>query len=126
MAFKFKSLEDFTDFETKVRMNCSFAESHLEMGDLAYFSERLEGLEKPLDFSGKIRGRVNNLKVRNLDLRFGNRSQFKGDCDLTGLPEIGRSFISLTVDQMSTNKGDLEAIPILPFISGKKLKTPDN
>lgn len=126
LAFKFKSLEDFTDFETKVRMNCSFAESHLEMGDLAYFSESLEGLEKPLDFSGKIRGRVNNLKVRNLDLRFGNRSQFKGDCDLTGLPEIGRSFISLTVDQMSTNKGDLEAIPILPFTSGKKLKTPDN
>ncbi len=126
LAFKFKTLEDFSDFETKVRMNCSFAESHLEMGDLAYFTEALEGLKKPLNFSGKIRGRVNNLKIRELDLRFGNRSQFKGDCDLTGLPEIDRTFIALTIDQVQTNKGDLEAIPIPPFTSGNKLKAPAN
>ena len=63
LAFKYKSLDDFSDFVTKVRMNCAFGESTLNGADLAFFTSELAGLEEHIQFSGDIKGRVNNLKA---------------------------------------------------------------
>lgn len=122
----FKSFDDFSDFERKVKMRYEFKPSVVQLADVAYFAPDLWGLDHRIELSGKVRGKVNNLKGRKIALKFGEESSFSGRIDLSGLPNIDQTFITLDVDELITTKKDLDLIPLPPFEEGRSLKTPDN
>lgn len=124
--FTVKDFSDFSNFENKVKMRFDLEPSTVQMSDVAYFASDLWGFNEQFQISGKVRGKVNNLKGRKLDITYGDQTRFKGRIDLSGLPNIDQTFISLDVDELTSSKSDLDRIPLPPFSEQKTISTPAN
>jgi hypothetical protein len=105
---KFKSFDDFDDFENTVTMDADFKTSHLSSKDIAYFTTSLDKTTFELGLDGRVRGMVNNLKAKSLTITAAQATFIKGDFNLTGLPDWNNTFMQLKFEQIATNKKDLD------------------
>jgi hypothetical protein len=71
-----------------------------------------------------VRGPVSELKGRDLDIRFGGHSWFRGHAELTGLPDVPGTFMLVDVDELHTRYADLAALPVPPFKEKGRLLLP--
>ena len=126
LRFDFESIDDFDNFIEKVRITSNFEESTLSSGDLRYFAPELKGMDREINFSGRVRGTISQLRGRELEIRYADNTYFKGDISIAGLPDFEESFFDVLVDDLISDKGDLETIPTFPFTDGKYLQLPDN
>ncbi len=127
LGFKFDNfIDDFESFDKKVMMNHALSDTKLYMGDLAYFSSDLLGWDKLVELSGKFKGKVSSLKGRDLEIKIDDNTRFVGEFEMDGLPEIDQTFITMKIEELTTNKIELDRLQIPPFDSLHFLKTPDN
>ncbi len=126
LSFKYKSYRDYLDFIHKVKIKADFEHSQLEMSDIAYFASDLFGLYERLDITGKISGKIDDLRGKDMDIYLGRKTHFMGDVTLTGLPHIDETLIRLNITKLTTDYYDLNQIPIPPFSERKKLSVPKN
>ncbi|MCQ6960118.1 translocation/assembly module TamB domain-containing protein [Mucilaginibacter aquariorum] len=105
---RFKSFNDFENFENRVTMDADFKTSHLSSKDIAYFTSSLDKTTFELGIDGRVRGMVNNLKAKNLTITAAQATFVKGDFNLTGLPDWNNTFMQLKFEQIATNKKDLD------------------
>lgn len=126
LAFKVQSLNDFGDFVNKVRMNHNIESSKLQLSDLGAFAPELAHLDRSITLNGKVKGKVKHLKGQNLHVVLDDNTWFKGDVDMDGLPNIQSTFIILKIDELTSNKSELDLIPIPPFDQNKTVRTPLN
>lgn len=126
LSFFFSSIDDLEDFEQQVGMMHTLKHSIVELGDIGFFTESLRGIRKTVSVSGRFRGKVSNLRGRDIVLRFDRNSYFRGSFHLDGLPDIDQTFITCDVNELVSNKEELERIPIPPFKEGKMLSLPPN
>lgn len=126
ISFIYETFADFDDFIHKVRITSQFDESTLSSNDLVYFATELEELNQTIEFSGKIRGTIDQLKGKNLDIAFCDHSRFKGDISIAGLPDFEESFFDLVVEKLVTDKSEIESIAMYPFTDGGNIELPDN
>ncbi len=127
LTFKYNQYNDFNDFINLVTLKADFNHSQVEMNDIAYFAPSLKGLYRNLIVSGKISGKIKDLRGKNMNIKLGQtNTQFIGDVKLTGLPKIEETVIYLNVEQLKTNYNDLKKIPIPPFTSHQTLNIPAN
>ncbi len=126
LSFKYPNYRAFKDFIHKVKIKAEFDNSHVELNDIAYFAPQLQGIYRSITISGKVSGKVSDLKGKDMDLKIAEHTQFIGDITLTGLPKIDETLIYLNVEKLTTNYTDLKDIPIPPFENHKKLNVPTN
>jgi len=124
IAFKYKDINDFAEFNQKIKMNHKLEESHLKLEDLSWFAEELAGLNLEVIISGRVSGRVENLKCKDLDITIDENTRFEGDVTLDGLPNIDNTFITLDINRLTSTKAELDRIPIPPFDAGRTINTP--
>lgn len=110
IALKHKSWEDYQSFLTDIRWDGVLNQSKVNLKDIGYFAPDLYNIDFPLHLEGKITGSVSNLKGRNIQLNAGNRSVFRGDFDVSGLPDAENAFIDLKIKQLSSDYNDLVKI----------------
>lgn len=115
---------DYNDFNERVRMRIDLDTAHVDFSDIALFAPDLEGIHYPVEASGQVRGTIAELKGRNMRIAFGARSQFVGNAELSGLPDITNTFMVLDIDELDTHPDDLVALPVPPFTSGMRLELP--
>lgn len=125
LAFGFEEFSDFDDFIERIQLNSDFEESQVHTNDLAYFAPELKGMNRSVLFSGKARGTVSQLKLRDFTLRYGNDTEFKGRINLNGLPNTEETFIDLIVEEMKSSASDISTIPLPPFDSVHNISVPD-
>lgn len=121
LAFTYNRYGDYYDFIDKVKMKAQFNHSQLEMADIAYFAPELKGMKRKLIISGKVNGKVNDLRGNDVTISFGDLTKFQGDVSLTGLPQLDETVIHLTIKNLITNYADLKEIPVPPFETKQKL-----
>lgn len=126
LTFSYERWRDFTDFVNKVKLKAEFNHSHIEMNDISFFAPQLKGLYKNLNVSGKVSGKINDLKGKNMDIFWGGTTHFIGDITLTGLPKIEETLIYLNVESLTTNYTDLKQFPVPPFEKNQTLDVPYN
>ena len=106
IKFSFDRWADFDHFEDKVAINANLRGSYIALKDLLYFSPVLNeneffitngGEEFILD--GRIRGTINNLRGRNLDLSLAGKGFFAGDLDLRNVTTRGEEFLKLELKE---------------------------
>ncbi|MBK9421443.1 MAG: translocation/assembly module TamB [Flavobacteriales bacterium] len=124
LGLRTETLSDFDEFNTKVFMDARLDSSRIQAADVALFAPDLEGIDLAVSLKGHIQGTVSQLKGRGMDLYFGERSAFRGDVELTGLPDVPNTFIVLDATEVHTNPTDLARLPIPPFTSKGKLQLP--
>jgi len=118
------SFKDYSNFEEAVHMKGKFSKSEFQLADAAYFNKTIEGLKMKILFEGEIKGTEASLKGKNLKIKFGENSIFKGNVSMNGLPNWDNTFTHLDIDELITNKQDLEQIQSYPFTTGEKLVLP--
>ena len=124
LAFTSPNWKAYNQFVDSVYMRLDLDSSLLQFGDIAWFATALRGVDLPVWVRGNFRGTVSELKGRNMDLRFGEHSHFKGSGELSGLPNIRSTFIVIDVDELHTHAADLATLPQPPFIEGRTLAMP--
>jgi hypothetical protein len=125
LIFKYKRYQDFNDFNNLVFFKAEFKHSELELNDISYFAGTLKGLTKKITISGKVSGKVSDLKAKSMNIALdGTTTVFKGDIILAGLPNIDETSIYLTIKQLKTNFNDLKLLPSYPFDAGKHIDIP--
>ncbi|KHJ38712.1 hypothetical protein PBAC_10500 [Pedobacter glucosidilyticus] len=119
-SMRFKSFKDFQDFNNKVTVEAHFKNAKVVAKDIAYFAPQLAKMDLVLDVTGTIKGRINNLKARDLTIKAGQATYIKGDFNLRGLPDWDNTFLDLRFDQVYSNKKDIDYI--LGKATGNKVK----
>jgi hypothetical protein len=126
LTFKYEGYRAFKDFIDKVKIKAEFDHSHLELSDIAYFAPELKGIYRNITISGKISGKISDLKGKDMNLKLAANTEFVGDFTLTGLPKIDETLIYLNVEKLVTNYSDLNELPIPPFSEHKTLSVHPN
>lgn len=126
LLFSFDQWSDFSDFNTKVNMRGFLDDAAVDLNDIAFFAPDLRGLDRVVKLSGRFRGPVANLKLRQLNVQIDTKTYLQGRLDLVGLPDIRTTFIDLSIDHFTTVKDELDRIPIPPFGQNITLSTPKN
>lgn len=119
-----ESFGDFSEFTTRVFLQADLDSSRLQFADVALFAPDLQGVDLPIGLSGSVRGTVNELKGRNMEIRFGERSVFRGDAELSGLPDVPNTFMVIDVRTFATDPEDLAGLPVPPFMGKGSLQLP--
>jgi hypothetical protein len=126
LSFQYSRYRDFNDFVNQVKLKAAFDHSILELSDLAYFAPALKGLYKSIVVTGKVTGKVNDLRGKNMDISLGGKTHYIGDFAFTGLPNFDETLIHLNIEKLSTNYEDLKELPLPPFDQHKRLEVPAN
>lgn len=124
LTFLSDAWADYDDFNERVRMKLQLDTAHLDFADIALFAPDLQGVQYPIDLSGRVRGTIAELKGRDLKVAFGERSRFAGSAELSGLPDIDNTFMVLAIDGLRTDPQDLAQLPVPPFTEGRLLALP--
>lgn len=110
IALRQKSWEDFGDFLHAIKWKAELQKSTLNLKDIGYFVPQLYNIDFPIYVEGKISGPIDNIKGRDMRLTAGDRSIFRGDIDISGLPDAENAFIDLRIKQLSSDYHDLAEI----------------
>ncbi|RCH53631.1 translocation/assembly module TamB [Mucilaginibacter hurinus] len=120
----FNSFDDFSDFENKVTMDGDFKKAHISSKDIAYFTSGLEKVRFELGVSGRVRGRVGNLKAKNMLITAAKGTYIRGNFNMKGLPDWDNTLMELDIEQVATNKKDLDYL-LANFSGRPNAKVPD-
>lgn len=126
LTFEYDSFDDFDDFVTKVKIKSNIYPSVLHLSDLAYFVPELEGVYQPIQLKGKVKGKVSDLKVKDLELKISDSVYFKGDFFIEGLPDIENALIAIQIDELMANRAELIEIELPPYDGTQFLDLPSN
>lgn len=111
-AMRFDSFDDLSDFISHVKLEGDFNNSTLSSDDIAFFAPELADWHKAIRLKGKIKGTIDNLQSRGLEIEAGNSSYLNGDIRMTGLPDIEKTYIDFKANNFRTTYND--ALAIIP------------
>lgn len=120
LKFTYPRWESYLDFINEVVLEADVQPSQINMLDIAYFAPETSGMDNLFRLQGQVKGPIRNMKGKNLHLSFGESTHFKGDLQMSGLPNIYETFIKLKIRDFTTDLGDLQSFN-LP--NGEKLKS---
>ena len=124
IQLNYKSFNSFNNFYNEVVLDTYFEETKVSSNDVAYFFNSLNGLNQSITFEGVINGPVNNLNANSLKFSYGEQTHFEGEIEFNGLGVKENPEINAKISNLVTFESDIKNIPIPPFSSGKKVKTP--
>lgn len=113
--FIYSGYADYLDFEDSVTFDVKLQESEVSLIDVAYFGTALTGMDQKVTLSGNIMKKVKDLKINDLDLRTGRRTQLKGNFNLPDFRNLRSSFYQERVHYAYISIQDL-----------KEMKMPDD
>lgn len=106
----YQSWDDLADFNNKVWLDGQLIDTKVNMRDIAYFAPALSYMKQEVFIQTRVTGTVSSLRIRNMDVSFGNQSSFIGSVNIVGLPEIDETYIDASVKDFYTHASDLEPI----------------
>ena len=126
VTFLTNEYSDLSNFIDDVKIRSYFNSTMVDFKDLCFFAPTLDCLNKSLRFEGEIKGTVSNIKGRKLAILFDDGTRFKGNADISGLPNPDDMFMYVKVNELITSKEKLESIPLYPFVKETFVQLPDN
>lgn len=119
----FNSFRDFSEkgIMTKVKLDIIFDHSLLNLNDLGYFVPQFYGMQQDVELSGRLYGRINNFKARDISLEYMDHLHFKGDFDMNGLPDLNQTFMFFDIQNLSADFGKMRSIEI-PNQAGESIQ----
>lgn len=109
LNFHYKNWAAYLDYINLVNMEADIHPSQLNMEDISYFAPLMQGMDNLLRLQGKVSGPVRNLKAKDLQISYGETTSFRGDVQMTGLPDIYETFNNVRIKDFSTSLEDVES-----------------
>lgn len=112
LGFNYDHWSAYLDFINEVDIQSEILNAQLNLDDIAFFAPEMQGMDDLIRFNGQVKGTVRNLKVKNLDLNYAESTSFRGDVQLTGLPDFYESFMKLKIKALSTDVADIRSFKL--------------
>jgi len=126
-AMRFKSFDDLSDFNTKVKMEADFSDATVSSDDIGFFASDLKNWKKNISISGKIKGSLSDLAGKNIRLKAGSHTELNGDIHLIGLPDIGKTYIDFKSNDFRTSYRDISTfVPSIKTIGNPRVDRIEN
>ncbi|MFY8020997.1 MAG: hypothetical protein ACOVP1_07365, partial [Bacteroidia bacterium] len=109
-SLDYKSWDDYSDFENKVRFRINLRESDVDFKDIVYFAPFLKEYDYKARVSGLAKGPLANLDISKIKASHGKDTYFEGSARLTGLPDIDHTFMDIEADYASSNAAEVQTI----------------
>lgn len=113
---------DWRNFITRMQQYYELGSSSVSFKDLAYFNERLLGIENTVLCSGIISNTVNRLEGHDLYFAFGESSVVHGRFKSYGLPDFWNTIFEIDFQDTRLHPEDIGAI-YLPWL-GYRIPVP--
>lgn len=101
---------DYKEFTSLIKLDADFDNSLIHFSDIGRFAPQMPENDFSLRITGGVRGTVADLRGRDLFVIAGERTIFRGNFDMLGLPDFNNTFIDLRIAQLSSEYADLERI----------------
>lgn len=102
----------FKDFLNKVKLNVVVEKSFVNSSDLAYFISLPADFNETVTLSGRFAGTISELRGRNVEITYRNKTSLDCDFDVSGLPKIENAFYYIGVNGFKTSAKDIENLKI--------------
>ncbi len=103
------SWHDYSNFSDSVQWRADIGESEIAFADIGQFASPLHNNPLVLRMSGKVRGTIEELKGRKMELEMLESTRLSGSFDISGLSDIENAFLDFRISNFRTNKTDVEA-----------------
>lgn len=121
-AMRFKTLDDMSDFVTRIRLEGRFADTDIDTDDIAWFAPALRSWGKHFRLTGDIQGPVCDLRGKKVIVEAGANTFLNGDFHFKGLPDIDKTFIEFRSNDLRTTYDDMATlVPSLGKIDQPRL-----
>ncbi len=110
ITMEYDKKKDLQDFDDKVELITRFENTTLSLQDLSYFVPGIRRVDKNIDFSGQIFGKVRDFDSKGFQLSFGEDTYFTGDLSIRGLPEIDQTFLDVEFTKSEFKTADLKQL----------------
>lgn len=107
LVLNYDEYEDLEEPVDSVLFSGEIASSLVSMRDLSYFNHVLKGMTQDFWLSGKFNGQISNLKTKDVYIRYGKRSYFKGKARFRGLPDVDETYMDIQAEEAATDHSDL-------------------
>ncbi len=123
LIFRHNHLSDYTIFPDAVNMEARIYNTSVAVRDIMTFAPGLKSnnffasnSDQVVKIDGEVRGRVNNLRGRNLDIRLSDGSVMEGSFSSRNLAVKDEEFLNLRLERLSTRTTTLrQLIPGINF-----------
>jgi hypothetical protein len=117
LAFSFENYAAFEDFTSSVGMDARFHQASVAVQDIMAFAPTLErndffqnNRNEKIKIDGRIRGTVNDLSGRNLEIELAKGATLKGRLDLKDITLPGQGYFGLSLQDTRTSMAVLQQI----------------
>jgi len=120
----FNSWDDFKEIGIYENVNfvMDLKNSFINLSDLGFFAPAFYGTDQDILFSGRTKGTIGNLKVKDIEIQCCNVSSILGDFSINGLPSINEAFIYADFKELQTSGED---ISLFHLPGNRKLQVPE-
>lgn len=102
-----------SDFDLKkMKVNLELKKSKISLKDLAMMLPFLKGMDENVDVSGQVSGTLGDLKGKNIALSMGQNTQLAFDLYLSGLPDLGNTYMHIDLKQSFADFYDLSQVKL--------------
>jgi hypothetical protein len=106
-VMSYNGFPEFDNFESLVKLDTRLDNSIIAFNDLAFFGKAIKTNEKALRITGNATGTLDNLKSKQIQIFFGNESNYSGSFNLSGLPELSETFIDVKLKNSAISFRDI-------------------
>lgn len=117
IQLNFREFHDFSDFNNKIRISSEISESQIGVKEVLLFIPELQenaffkkNLNESINLKGVIKGKVNNLRSNDLELRIGNKTYISGDFNSRNITVKGEEVVNISFKELSTDVQTLHEI----------------
>ncbi len=117
LVFKYREYPDFKAFNSKILMDIRFKDSKVAIKDIIMFAPKLENnaffgknIEEVISIDGDVKGRINNLRGKDLNIKLGNNVNFVGNFSSRNLAVKNEELLNLEVDRLQTDMATLRLL----------------
>lgn len=117
LIFRHRELADYTVFPDAVNMQGNFQDAKVALRDIMIFAPGLKSnnffannRDEVLEVAGEVRGRINNLRGRDLNIRLSDGSNLQGSFSSRNLAVKNEEFLNLRLEQLSTRMSTLRQL----------------
>jgi hypothetical protein len=120
-AMRYNNINDMNRFLHAVTVEGHFSKASISSDDIAFFAPQLKTWKKNIQINGDVKGQVDDLSSKDLEVWAGNNTYIHGAVSLVGLPDINETLINIDAQDLRTTYKD--AASFIPSI--RTITTPN-
>lgn len=112
LAFQYNDWESYGDFVDSVVFHVNANPSTINTKDIAFFVPSLKGMDNSLILKGKVDGPVNDMRLQNFNLYYGNQTFLIGNFHLKSITEFSNAFFDLNIKKSNFDLAELATVAL--------------